>query len=68
MPIKLRAFLDFVAPRLKKPHSLYYGWSGPVAIPYGNTDIETALGLTSQASEAAVSLRLGYLISIDGTY
>jgi outer membrane autotransporter protein len=82
---RLGARLEYdttIADRQAKPFfelNLWHGFGGtdttvyngniPVAIPYGNTDIEAAAGLTSQVSESfALSVRLGYLTSIDGNF
>ena len=46
-----------------------YDASIPIATPYGNTDIEAAIGITSQVSESfSLNARLGYLTSIEGNY
>ena len=46
-----------------------YNANIPIAIPYGNTDIEAAIGVTSQVDESfSLGARLGYLTSIEGNY
>jgi outer membrane autotransporter protein len=46
-----------------------YNANIPIATPYGNTDIEAAIGLASQVSESSsLNVRLGYLTSIEGNY
>jgi outer membrane autotransporter protein len=46
-----------------------YNGNIPVPVAFGNTDIEAALGITSQTSDAfAVGARIGYLGSLVGDF
>jgi hypothetical protein len=46
-----------------------YDASIPIAIPFGNTDIEAAIGIVSQVSQSfSLNVRLGWLTSIEGNF
>jgi outer membrane autotransporter protein len=46
-----------------------YNTTIPIAVPFGNTDIEIASGITAKlVDDASIYIRLSYLTSIDGNY
>ncbi|HEY4075460.1 MAG TPA: autotransporter domain-containing protein, partial [Rhizomicrobium sp.] len=46
-----------------------YNSTIPIAVPFGNTDIEIASGISTKlADDASIYIRLSYLKSIDGNY